>query len=171
MVYDSIKYKTQWVVRRYKNDETFQRGTPTEVIDQLGNTLPAESVIDGNLLLNEGIALVLDLMIGAGGTTFANANAHIGVGESTTAAGATQTGLLGATTAYVAVESGYPSRTNQTVTWRSIFTSAVANHAWEEFTVANGNSNAAVNLNRKVENQGVKASGQTWTLDVSVTLS
>ena len=35
----------------------------------------------GNLLVNAGIQLLEDLLIGAGGTVYSNANAHIGVGE------------------------------------------------------------------------------------------
>lgn len=69
------------------------------------------------------------------------------------------------------MEPGYPSRSAQTVTWRAVFGTSTGNFAWQEFTVANGNSDAADNLNRVVSNQGTKASGQTWTVDVSITLS
>ena len=54
------------------------------------------------------------------------------------------------------MDSTYPQRTNQTAIWRATFGSADANFAWNEFTVANGNSDSAVNLNRKVENKGTK---------------
>jgi hypothetical protein len=121
--------------------------------------------------LNEGIQLLLDLLIGAGGTTYANANAYIGVGEDSTAAAAAQTGLLGSTTTFRPMESGYPSRSGQTVTWRAVFGSDDANIAWNEFSIVNGNSNAGTNLNRRVSAQGTKASGQTWTVDVSLTIS
>src|SRR5687767_8272372 len=50
-------------------------------------------VVEGNLLLNEGIQRLLDLGIAAGGTAFNNANAFIGVGDTNTAAAATQTEL------------------------------------------------------------------------------
>jgi hypothetical protein len=52
-----------------------------------------------------------------------------------------------------------------------VFGSADANYAWQEFTVANASSGTGKNLNRKVSNQGTKASGQTWTLDLAITLS
>ena len=170
---DRAFYKTQWVIRRFADDAAFQAGTPTAVIDGIGNELPAESVIDGNLLLNEGIAELWDLVIGAGTpTSFANANAYIGVGDSSTAAAASQTGLQASTNkAYVGMETSYPSRASQTVTWRAVFGTSTGNFAWQEFTVANGNSDAADNLNRVVSNQGTKASGQTWTVDVAITLS
>lgn len=44
MVGDLARHKTRWTIRKYANDETFERGEPYEV-----------SEIDGNLLLNEGI--------------------------------------------------------------------------------------------------------------------
>ncbi len=170
---DKAFYKTQWIVRRFADDAAFQAGTPAPVIDGAGVELPGESVIDGNLLLNEGIAELWDLVIGAGTpTSFANANAYIGVGDSSTAAAASQTGLQASTNkAYVGMESGYPQRSNQTVTWRSVFGTSTGNFAWQEFTIANGNSDSADNLNRVVSNQGTKASGQTWTVDVAITLS
>jgi len=37
--------------------------------------------------------------------------------------------------------------------------------------VANGSSDAAVNLNRKVQNLGTKASGTTWIAQLTITLS
>lgn len=170
---DKITYKPQWTVTRYANEADFLAGRiDSEVIDALGNRLPGQSVIDGNLLLNEGIGELLDLLTGVGGTPFNNANAYIGVGDSTTAAAATQTGLQAATNkAYKGMAANYPSRTNQTVTFRAVFTGTDANHAWQEFSIANGNSDTAKNLNRKVSDQGTKASGQTWTVDLTITLS
>ena len=161
-VHDALRYQTQWVIRRYADDDAYARGEAFEV-----------SRIDGNLLLNEGIAALLDLGCGLGSpTAFSNANAYIGVGDSNTAEAAGQTGLQASTNkAYKAMESGYPQRSSQTVTWRGVFGSSDANFVWAEFTVANGNSDAAANLNRKVSAQGTKASGQTWTVDLAITLS
>ena len=129
--------------------------------------------IDGNLLLNEGIGEMWDLICGLGTpTAFSNANARIGVGDSSTAAAATQTGLQASTNKlYKGMETSYPSRTGQTVTFRAVFGSAEANFAWNEFSIANGASDSAINLNRLVSAQGTKASGQTWTVDVAISLS
>ena len=159
---DSIKYRTQWTIRRYADDEAYQR-----------NEMYSESVVDGNALLNEGIAVIWDLACALDTpTAFSNAAAYLGVGDSSTAESAAQTGLQAASNKlYKAMEASYPSRSGQTVTWRSVFGSSDANFAWNEFTVANGNSDASVNLNRKVSSQGTKASGQTWTLDLSITFS
>lgn len=159
---DTIRYKTEWKIRKYANDEAFERGEAFE-----------EAIVEGNLLLNEGIAELWDLACGLGTpTAFSNANAYLGVGDSTTAESAAHTALQAASNkAYAAMQSSYPSRSGQTVTWRSVFGSGVANFAWNEFSVANGNSDSAKNLNRKVSSQGTKASGQTWTLDLAITFS
>lgn len=161
-LHETVWYRTEWIIRRYADDEAFARGEAY-----------SESKIEGNLMLNEGIAEMLDLLIGAGSpTTFANANAYIGVGDSTTAASAAHTGLQASSNKlYKAMEATYPQRSGQTVTWRSQFGSSEANFAWQEFTVANGNSDSAKNLNRRVSDQGTKASGQTWTVDLAITWS
>lgn len=161
-ILDKFKYKTHWTIRRYASDEDYAQGKSFST-----------SEIEGNLLLNEGIQALWDLACGLGSpTAFSNANARIGVGDSATAEVATQTGLQASSNKlYKAMETGYPSRSAQTVTWRSVYASGDANWAWNEFTVASGSSDASVNLNRKVSAQGTKASGQTWTVDLAITIS
>ena len=61
---DKIGYEPVWTLRKYENDKAYEEKTPYEV-----------KTIEGNLLLNEGITRFLNLLIGGGGTTFANANA------------------------------------------------------------------------------------------------
>lgn len=158
---DKLHYRTKWTIRRYADDNAFAADQPYDVTE-----------IDGNLLLNEGIAELWDLAIGAGSpTNFGNTNARLGVGDSNAAESASQTDLQAATNkTYKAMEASYPSRSGQTVTWRSVFGSADANYAWAEFVVDNGGT-ALKTLNRKVSAQGTKASGQTWTLDLQITLS
>lgn len=164
--------KKEWTIRRYNSHEDFLAGKlPETIIDGEGQILPGESKFKGNVLLNEGIAVLLALLTGGSGTAYSNANAYLGVGESTTAAAASQTGLQGASLTYKAMETSYPSISSQTVTFRSVFESADANNAWQEFTVVNASSDSGDNLNRKVSDQGTKASGQTWTLDLAITFS
>lgn len=139
--------------------------------------------IQGNLLLNEGIQRLLDLLIAAGGTSYNNANAYIGVGDSTTAEAATQTDLSAATNHfYKAMNASYPVRPGsngaQSVDWRSDFTTAEANYAWQEWTISAGATGASgsgfttgtTNLNRKVQSLGTKTTG-TWTMTGTVTIS
>ena len=141
------------------SDEFHRRFAPYEIIEGRGN-----------ILVNAGIQLMLDLLIGAGGTVFSNANAHVGVGDSTTAAAASQTDLQAATNKLrKAMEATYPSRSGQTLTFRSVFGASDANFDWEEWAIFNASS-AGTMLNRKVQNFGTK-SGGTWTLTVTVTIS
>ena len=172
-LHEKAFYRTEWRIRRYRDDAAFERGESTPVVDPMtGELLPAESVVEGNILLNEGIGLLLDLLIVAGGTGYNNANARIGVGDSATGESAAHTALQAATNKlWKAMQATYPQRSAQTVTWRSQFTSAEANYAWNEFTITNAADDSGTNLNRKVSAQGTKAGGQTWTVDVAITIS
>ena len=158
---DTANHKTRWIIRKYESQNAYQLGEEYET-----------KIVEDNILLNEGIALMWDLFIGGSGTAFDNATSYIGVGDGTTAAVATQTGLQGTNKAYAGMASGYPQRSGQKMIWRAVFDGDTANHDWREFTVANSNSDAGVNLNRKVDaTQGTKGVGQTWTLDLEITLS
>lgn len=166
-------YKTRWLIRRFADDAAFARDEAGEVVGGDGQVLPAESVVEGNLLLSEGIGELWDLVCGLGSpTAFDNTNAYIGVGDSTTAESAAHTDLQAASNkTYKAQAATYPQRSGTTVTFQSVFGSSDANYAWQEFTVANASSGTGKNLNRKVSNQGTKASGQTWTVQLQITLS
>jgi hypothetical protein len=127
-------------------------------------------VIEGNILVNAGIALLWDALMGTAITAFSNANARLGVGDSTTAAAATQTDLQAATNKLrKAMDATYPSRVAQTVTFKSTFGSTDANFAWQEWGVFNSASGATM-LNRKVESLGTKTTG-SWALSVDLALS
>src|SRR5690554_577113 len=73
-------WNARWVIEKYADDEAFARG---EVYSR--------TILPGNILLNGGIAELLDLVMGAGGTPYNNTNARIGVGDSSGAEEATQT--------------------------------------------------------------------------------
>ena len=159
-VKEKCNHNSRWVIRKYADDKAFAKDEPFEVKE-----------IKDNILLNEGIAEMWDLICGLGSpTAFNNANAQLGVGDSSAAAVATQTDLQGANTAWVGMEASYPSRANETVTFRAVFDGSTGNFDWNEFSVRNG-ATANKNMNRKVDVQGTKASGQTWTLDLQITLS
>lgn len=150
------RHKTEWFISRYDKE----------------GKLYSESKIDGNLLLNEGITALQNLLIGGAETSFANANAYLGVGDSSTSESAAHTGLQASTNKlYKAMDATYPQISSQTTIWRSTFGTSDANFAWNEFTVANGNSDSSDNLNRKVSSQGTKQSGQTWVLELRITWS
>lgn len=160
MIQEKAGYKSVWVIRKYQNYNEYAKGNdPYEI-----------STFEDNMLLNEGITRLMNLLTGGGGTNYGNATAWLGVGTSSGSVSAVQTGLSG-TAAYRPMEATYPQIANQTVTWRSIFDGANGNFQWDEFTVANGSGNSAENLNRRVSDQGIKASGTTWTLDLAITWS
>lgn len=169
---DRVSWKAHWAIDKFKDAE----GKIAEALRAGGDVLdfaPYEHVdMENNLALNEGLQLVIGLIAGTdAGTAWNNASAYLGVGESSTAAGATQTGLQGSTKTFVAMDATYPQRSSQTCTWRSTFGSADANINWYEYTVTNGSDDTGVNLNRKVEDKGTKASGETWTLSLAITFS
>lgn len=144
--------------------------------------------VHGNLLLNEGIQLLLNLSMVSTGLVsnqvatnyWSNTNSYLGVGDSSTAEAATQTELQAATNKfYKVMNATYPSRVNQTISFQSDFVSAEANYVWAEWTISAGATTASgggfttgtTNLNRKVAALGTKASGSTWTLTGQVTFS
>jgi hypothetical protein len=160
-IQENPHYRAEWLITKYADDAAFVLCQPYDVVH-----------VPNNMLLNEGIGELLDLLGGIGGTAFSNANAYLAVGDSSTAEAASQTDLQAATNkTYKAMAATYPQRSAQTLTFQSVFGSADANYAWNEFSVANGNSGASKNLNRKVSAQGTKASGQTWTLQLAITIS
>lgn len=158
---DKCTKTKKWVIERYASEEDFRNGVMYD-----------RSEFDGNVMLNEGIAVEMALLTGGAGTAYSNANSYLGVGDSTTAEAATQTGLQAATNkTYKPMVATYPTISGQTVTWRAEFDGSSANYAWEEFTVVNASTDAGDNLNRKVSSQGTKTSGQVWTLDLQITFS
>jgi hypothetical protein len=177
-VTESVKMKSSWAISKFRDSdgviETILRNGASieDVVRQFPEAFLGEERFEGNVALNEGLQLLINLIAGTGtGTPWNAANAYLGVGDGTTAESANQTGLQGTNKQYKAMDSGYPQRTNQTCEWRATFGADDANFAWNEFTVANGNSDAAVNLNRKVVSKGTKSSGETWTLSLQITFS
>jgi hypothetical protein len=160
---------------------------PSKVLREVVGFAEELETIEGNLLLNEGIQLMLDIAIAAisnqtAGNRWSNTDSYIGVGDNNTAEAATQTELQAVAAAtnrfYKAMNATYPSRANQTITFQSDFTTTEANFVWNEWTIASGATTASgagfltgtKNLNRKVAALGTKATG-TWTLSGAVTIS
>jgi hypothetical protein len=128
-------------------------------------------VVDGNILVTAGITLMLNLLIGAGGTVYSNANAHLGVGDSNTAAAIGQTDLQAASNKLrKAMDSTYPQVAANVITFRSTFATGDANFAWEEVAAFNASSSGTM-LNRKAQGMGTKVNTATWVLTMTVTIS
>jgi hypothetical protein len=166
-----------WVHKFYEHRDRVYKAAHVE-------GLPIEYLLDnfelmqalgfrGNCLLNEGINELWTLVAGTGAVLFDNGHAYIGVGDDATAAAATQTGLIAATNKkYNPMDTSYPTYgSSQKVTHRATFASNDANFHWQEITVANGNSDASKNLNRKVQDMGTKASNTSWVATLENSLS
>ena len=162
-----------------------KEGIPSCVLRSVVGPAEECAEIQGNLLLNEGIQRLEDMTMIAtvtsnqvAGNPWSNANAYTGVGDSNTAEAATQVELQAASNRwYNAMNATYPSRSNQTVSFQSDFTSAQANYVWAEWAIAAGatspgalGGSGTINLNRKVAALGTKSTG-TWTLTAQITFS
>jgi len=158
-IHEHACWRPHWKIEKYHGEA-------------MPENLYAVDEFDGNILLNEGITALLTLLIGGTATAFNSANARIGVGDSTTAAAATQTGLQAtANRTWRPMDATFPQVSGQTVTFRATFGTADANYDWQEFTVVNAADDTGVNLCRRVQNLGVKASGTTWVVTVTITIS
>jgi len=158
-----FKYRAKWRIEKFRGDYKSREeaikaeGSPYEVLE-----------FEGNVFLNEGINEIWNLVTGVSTNVFDNANAQIGVGDGTVAEDPTQTDLQGVSTAYVGMDTGYPLVSAQTVTFRGTFDGATGNFPWEEITVKQATS--GINLNRKVQSMGTKASGTTWVATLELTI-
>lgn len=154
---------------------------PTQTLERAGNVL----TYGGADILWLGIKGGLSATTGLANTYFNNANAAIIVGSSGAAAAASDTDLSASTDANreaVGMEASYPLHTtgNGTtaalnIAFRSVFTTAMANFAWEEWGITNTTKSSAPLagrlLNRKVEALGTKTSAATWTITATLSLS
>jgi hypothetical protein len=180
-MHDVLRWRAVWKVEKYDGDWTPEQlaagdaPAPYEVLER-----------EGNLLMYGGVSCLWQCLIGNGTGTagqaltyFNNGNAALGVGDSNTAAAATQTDLQAATNKLrKAMDATYPQHTDATssgaasIVFKSTFGSAEANFAWQEWIVANSpTAGTGRALNRKVESLGTKASGTTWALTVTLSLS
>lgn len=166
IVADRAKWGVHWKAEYYPGDwsaEDIDRG--------LAGPPSAVHEAEGNLLVNAGIGLMLDLLIGAGGTAYNNANSYLGIGDSTTAAAAGQTDLQAATNKVrQAMDATYPQRSGQTVTWRATFGTGAGNFSIQEQAIFNAAA-AGTMLNRRVSDLGTKTSATTLQLTMTVTIS
>lgn len=158
MTHEKLSWHCRWTLEKFH--------------EQADGTLELyeRRIVDGNLAVTAGIQLLEDLLIGAGGTAYNNANARIGVGDSSTAAAIGQTDLQGGNKTRNAMVATFPSRAASVLSFKSSFASAEANYAWNEWGIFNAASSGTM-LNRKVESLGTKSSGNVWTLQADITIA
>jgi len=122
-------------------------------------------------LTNSGRDVLASLLTGASSIHFDNANARIGVGDSTAVFSAAQTDLQAATNKFrKGMDASYPTTAANILTFKSTYGPSEANFAWNEWGVFNAASGGQM-LNRVVEYNGTKLSGQTWVFQVALTVS
>lgn len=115
--------------------------------------------------------LLSSASVGNAITAYNNANSFLGVGDSTAAFAATQTDLQAATNKLrKAMEATYPTLATNVMTFRSLFGTAEANFAWDEWAVFNASA-AGTMMCRKVEALGTKTSAQSWQLTATITIN
>jgi hypothetical protein len=176
---DRITWKAVWHITKFKDPtdiiaKKLQAGLSTAQAKlQFAKDYLGSETIENNCCLNEGIGELLDLIAGLGNPTkYDNANAKLGVGDSSTAAIATQTGLQASTNkTFKAADATWPQRTNQTIEYRATFASGDANYSWQEYTIVNATDDTGKNLNRKCADKGTKVVGESWVLDLQITLA
>jgi hypothetical protein len=102
---------------------------------------------------------------------FNNANSRICVGDSTAAFAVTQTDLQATVNKLrKGMDATFPITTGNVLVFRATFIGTEANYAWQEWAVANAAANATL-LNRVVEYNGTKLTGQTWIFEVTITIN
>jgi len=187
---DRITESAMWTINRFENSkdhiQALKAQKDGEALDLYSDKeafglfdAPQQSIIDGNLLLNEGINNLWTVACSATGTKFDTTNAYIGVGDSNTAEVATQTELQAVTNRwYQVMDATYPTYgTSQLATFLVTVAGTNANFSWNEMTLAAGANTGAspptgtLNLCRKVSAQGAKQSGQIWVMTYSVALA
>lgn len=160
-IQETFKENAIWKITKYANKKAKEEGSSYE-----------EKVIDGNILVNEGINELLTILgSSASGTKYDNTNAYLIVGTGSGAATATDTEATFTAGVKQGMEDGYPTYgTSQAITWKASYDGDTANQAWQEFGVLNASSGGDL-LNRKVSDQGTKTTGQVWDLELQITIS
>lgn len=153
---DSVGWRGLFVVRKFWADDDLTRATPYEVLE-------AE-----NLLLTAGANALFNRLAGLGAVTaFDATNGRLCVGDSSASAAVGQTDLQG-TNKTRKVFDAAPTISSGSFTAVTTFTTADANHAWNECGVANA-ATGGVLLNRTVQSFGTKTSSVQWVLTATLT--
>lgn len=184
---DSGRGSTIWLVRKWDADQTDWVARRTGItaplpadFGRLGVDPYEVRETVGNVITTAGWTRLLNLGIASGGLqAYDGTHTRIGVGTGTTPAEAAgDTDLIGAQTTnryWKLVDSR--SVSSNVLTIVATFGSGVAEFAWNEFGIDQGQTSGtgavvAPLLNHRVGiSQGTKASGQTWTATATLTFT
>ena len=126
---------------------------------------------DAMPLTDDGALWIAKALMNDSATFYTASNAYLGVGNGGGTAFATnQHDLVGPSKLRKGMESPYPSRSANTVTYRSLFATGEANFVWSEVGLFNG---AVANemFNRIVAALGTKTSAAAWQLTFAITIN
>ena len=182
--HEPARWQCDFTIAKYNVAEIMSPVEIDRYINRMGMTA-AQLGIDpyeiqdhqGNALVYGGASAIWERLKGTGVTAFDNSNAYLGVGDSTTAVASDQTDLQASTNKFrKAMEATFPTHTDGTSTashaqmvYKSSYSTAQANYAWNEWALFNASSSGRM-LNRRVFSGGTKTSSDTWTLTVTFTL-
>lgn len=160
---EAMKLSGVWNLRAFEGDPIYRNG---EIVNPLvyEETKP-------NLIVTSGKDLALDRLFGL---SSAVAISSVGVGTDSTAASAGQTQLNPSVSGSVLVQTADAgtARSSETVTIVSTFGTGVANFAWNECGLFNGNTNGTSKMfNRVVIGPFTKSSAVSIVLTVQITQS
>jgi hypothetical protein len=148
---DHHELRGRFVVAKFWADDDLARATPYEVLE------------GDNLLLTAGATALWNRFTNQGAVTaFDATNGRMCVGSGTAAVSAGQTDLQGASKTRKVFDA-VPTVSTNTLTAVTTFTTADANHAWEEAGIANAASGAVL-FNRVVQSFGTKSAAVQWVL-------
>lgn len=121
-------------------------------------------------LTNIGRDFLAKAIVGTQEVNFDNNNAYIGVGDSEIPFDVTQLDLQAVENKFrKSMDEGYPIITDNEITFRATFGEDEANFEWNEWGIFNASTSGTM-LNRVVEYNGTKLPGQTWILQVVLTV-
>lgn len=162
-------------------------GPELRMLERLYGLTPDDVVTDvGNELTDVGRNRIINLITGGGGAALTGTQGWTGVGDSSTAFAGNQTALVAATNKYYQIFDAAPGATGTPtgqISAATTFATGNGNFAWNEWCwgISTGTITAGTTppgtgptmLNRKVPagGLGTKASGATWTLNATITIS
>ena len=119
-------------------------------------------------LSTAGKTMIAARLVGTAVNAMDTTNGYLGVGDSSTAFSAAHTDLQAASNK-LRKQCTTASSSGADMTFVTTFGSSDANFAWAELGGFNASSSGTM-LFRKVASHGTKASGDSWTLTVVVTV-
>jgi len=130
--------------------------------------LLGEYVKRGNIILDGGATVILQLLTGVSGVNpYNNAYAQICVSNNNSTPSPSQTNLGGTQSACLPMNSGYPTVSGNTVTFQATAGTSQANFCWYMWGLFNG----VTYLNAVQVNMGTKTNVETWTITVQLQVS